>query len=404
MSGFGAAADDRLVRRARITIAAVTAGAVAVVVAGVALLAVLLTVREQRIDAERIVREAAVSAEDVADPPMGVALLRYRPGRAVEASPRAPAELLALDGAQLTAGLSEVTVDRDHSYKIYTDDRSGERMVAALDLRYRARESTQLLSGLVPAGLVGIAAAALVGWLVARRAVRPLGAALALQRRFVADASHELRTPLTILQTRAQLMRRRADDPILRDDLDHLVDDTRALTEIVNDLLLSAELEYRAAARELVNLSDVASAAVDSFAATAQRAEIRLSAVSDGDTRVAGVPAALRRAVSALVDNALAHTQAGGTITVLASRRESTVELAVIDDGEGLDPGQAAELTQRFARGADAPGHGRRFGLGLALVREVVHAHGGTLALDGRPGEGATATITLPAASPQPSG
>jgi signal transduction histidine kinase len=95
----------------------------------------------------------------------------------------------------------------------------------------------------------------------------------------------------------------------------------------------------------------------------------------------------------------LAHNHPGGTVTITVARDGDRIELAVVDDGTGLDPSQATELTQRFARGSGAPGHGRRFGLGLALVGEVVHAHGGTLALDGRPGEGATATITLPAAT-----
>jgi signal transduction histidine kinase len=218
----------------------------------------------------------------------------------------------------------------------------------------------------------------------------------------VADASHELRTPLTILHTRAQLLRRRADaDPVLRDSLDHLIADTRALTEIVNDLLLSAELQHRPAAKVAVNLGDLARTVAGSFAPTAEQAQVHLAAVvsGDADTTVAGVPAALRRAVSALVDNALAHNHPGGTVTITVARDGDRIELAVVDDGTGLDPSQATELTQRFARGSGAPGHGRRFGLGLALVGEVVHAHGGTLALDGRPGEGATATITLPAAT-----
>jgi signal transduction histidine kinase len=397
----GTAEDTRLVRRATLTIAVLTAIAVAVVVTAVALLAMLLTVREQRVDAERIVNDAATFAEDVTDPPPGVILLLHASGAGTEASAGAPPAVAALDVGRLAPGPSQVTLGR-HEYQLFTSDHGGKRVIAALDLRYRARESEQLLGSLLPASVVGIAAAAVIGWLVARRAVQPLGAALALQRRFVADASHELRTPLTILHTRAQLLRRRAGtDPMLGGGLDRLIDDTRALTEIVNDLLLSAEMEHRPAAREPVDLTGLAHAVTESFAHTAERADVSLTAVvhGDGDTTVAGVPAALRRAISALVDNALGHNHPGGTITVTIARRDRNVELAVVDDGEGLDPSQASELTKRFARGPDAPGHGRRFGLGLALVREVVHAHGGTLSLDGRPGEGATATITIPGAS-----
>jgi signal transduction histidine kinase len=391
--------DDRLVRRATVTIAALTAGAVAVVVAAVVLLSVVLTIREQRVDAERIVRNAATTAEDVSDPPPNVILLLHRSGGAGnEVSAGAPPALASLDVQQLSVGLSQVRLG--HDYRLYVSDRDGTRVVAALDLRYRAGEAQRLLGSLLPAGLVGIVAATIVGWLVARRAVRPLGEALAVQRRFVADASHELRTPLTILHTRAQLLQRRASgDPDLRENLERLTDDTRALTEIVSDLLLSAEMQHRPAAREPVNLATVARDVTDSFAAIAGQANVSLTTVAegDGDPTVAGVPAALRRAISALIDNALGHTQPGGVISVNVARVRTSVRLEVIDNGEGIDPSRVEELTKRFARGADAPGHGRRFGLGLALVREVVDAHGGSLTVTGNPGAGATATITIPA-------
>src|SRR6478736_4744582 len=71
-------------------------------------------------------------------------------------------------------------------------------------------DSRDLLEAMIIAGLAGIALAGLVGWLSARSAIRPLGEALALQRRFVQDASHELRTPLAILDTRIQLAQRDA--------------------------------------------------------------------------------------------------------------------------------------------------------------------------------------------------
>jgi signal transduction histidine kinase len=386
-----------MTRRATITIALVTAISAAVIVAAVALLAVGLTIREQRTDAERIVRTAATTADDIEDPPAGVTLVRQS-GSMVRASPGAPAELAALRPDTLSPGASLIELGRDRTYQIYVSDRGGVRTVAALDLRYRGTELDRLADALVPAGLLGIAASALAGWFVARRAVRPLGEALSLQRRFVADASHELRTPLTILQTRAQLLRRRSG-PQLQAGLEQLVDDARVLAEIMNDLLLSAELAHRPAAREPVDLSAVAGDVVGSFAESAERADVdlRLEAAPTDVFGVDGSPAPLRRAISALVDNALGHTPAGGRITVRVRRENEAIVLEVEDTGSGLDPAVAAELVKRFARSADAPGQGRRFGLGLALVQEIVQSHGGTLSLTGALGKGAIATITLPA-------
>nr|WP_281386633.1 HAMP domain-containing sensor histidine kinase [Jiangella mangrovi] len=245
--------------------------------------------------------------------------------------------------------------------------------------------------------------------MVARRAVRPLGDALASQRRFVAEAGHELRTPLAILHTRAQLLQRRpSTDDDQRQEIDQLVDDARVLTDIVNDMLLSAEMQFRPEARQPVDLARVATQVKDSFAATADEAGVDLvvDSVPTDSHVVAGVPSALRRAVAALVDNAMDHVGRGGTITLGLSGSDAsggsggTVCIAVIDDGDGLDPQLAAELTQRFHRGPGANGNGQhpRLGLGLALVDEIVHAHDGTMVIDGRPGDGATVSLTFPAA------
>jgi signal transduction histidine kinase len=412
-SGVAVRSDARLVRRAAVVIAVQTGAAVAVVVTAVALLVLVLTVREQRADALRIVRTAALSADDVSDPPSGVSLLLRAPDGRLKASARTPTGLRSLDLAQLPTGASELEVagggdgdgdrpggggaDERHAYEVYVVDRDGQRVVAALDSRYRSSETDRLVTSLVVAGAVGIAAAVLVGWLIGTRAVRPLGTALALQRRFVADASHELRTPLTVLHTRAQLLARRAEvDPRTREELGHLVDDARALADIASDLLLSAEMQHRPERREPVDLVELGRQVVGSFAAAAEQAGTAL--VLDAPLEpvvVSGVPVALRRAINALVDNALSHTDRGDTVTVGVARRDTDADLAVIDTGEGFDPAEASALTERFARGARSTDR-HRFGLGLALVREIVQAHDGTLTLDGRPGAGATATITLP--------
>jgi two-component system OmpR family sensor kinase len=254
---------------------------------------------------------------------------------------------------------------------------------------------------LLIAGIVGIVIAGLVGFFSARRAVAPLGEALALQRRFVADAGHELRTPLTVLYTRAQLLARRMgpDDPA-RATVEQLLADSRVLGEIVDEMLESAALAADASRGEPLDPAALSAEVVASMGVLATAAGVTLTGESVGTAQVRGSRSALRRALTALADNALAHTPAGGHVVIETVARGHRVLISVTDDGEGLAGDDADRLTERFARGLGSGGGvggARRFGLGLSLVREVATAHGGTLTLAGAPGAGVRATIDLPA-------
>ena len=397
--GRSGAPERALVRRVALVIAAQTAAAVTVILLLVGITVYVVEARTLHRATERAVRTAAQGTSSVEDAPPGVVLLRLGAGGGRSASPGAPREFGSLDLAALPLGLAERDVGT-RRYEIFTVSAGGTRLSAALDMRRRSEETDRLLGALTFAGLVGVAGAATVGAAVGRRAVRPAVLALSLQRRFVADASHELRTPLTVVHTRAQLLRARLRGlhPDLAAETDQLVADTRALGEVVEDLLLSAELTARPAAGTVVDFGALVQSVVASLHAIADQRGISLVAdIPDVPVNVRGVPAALRRALGSLVDNALGHVADGGHIRVRAERIGALVRLTVADDGEGLDPAHVQDLLSRFARGS-ASGEGRRFGLGLALVQEVVTAHRGRLELTGAPGRGATVTVELPAA------
>jgi signal transduction histidine kinase len=109
-------------------------------------------------------------------------------------------------------------------------------------------------------------------------------------------------------------------------------------------------------------------------------------------------PPALRRALNALVDNAIEHTPAGGTVTITVRSAGHDVLLAVSDTGSGFSPDQAAELFTRFHSGGQRSGR-RRYGLGLALVNDIADRYGGRLEASSEPGRGATFTLVLPRAT-----
>jgi two-component system OmpR family sensor kinase len=260
-------------------------------------------------------------------------------------------------------------------------------------------ESNDMLEAMVVAGIMGVLAAGGIGWLSARSAIRPLGKALELQRRFVQDASHELRTPLTILDARVQLAELKVEPGSdAAGLLGQIRLDTAALTATVQELLLAATAEADEAAEPL----DV-SAAIDGTTAgladLAASRGITLLTRHDGAARVRIHANSLHRAVLGLVDNALNHTPEGGTITVTTALRGRKIVITVADTGSGITGIDPARVFDRFAHSSTPAIGGRRsYGLGLALVREIAAAAGGTIGVAATGPGGTTMELTFPAA------
>ncbi len=411
--------DRRLVSRTWRRIAVQTAAVFTVGIVTLGGLSALLVVQVQRAVTNHQMQQAITSNGDDL-PPAGAWVYRYdretgearldEPShdgdRSGPVSPGRPATALDLAGLRaVAAGAADRTVEvqrGDREYLVRTGRHDGEAIQVAMDLTYQERERHQLYASLASASALGLVLSVLVGALIARRAIAPLGLALSRQRRFVADASHELRTPLTQLHTRAQLLDRQlrggADPTELADDTRQLVRNTRELGELVEDLLLTAQ-QRAEPPRTPVDLAVTAADAVAAESARAADRGVEITLSDDGaQYLVLGNAPALRRVLTSLLDNALGHTPSGGRVEVSLRRlsRSGDVVVAVADTGVGFDPADAERMFERFARGSH--GAGRRFGLGLALVREVVDAHGGTVSATGEPGRGATFSVQLPAA------
>ncbi|RFA07602.1 hypothetical protein B7R21_15585 [Subtercola boreus] len=300
----------------------------------------------------------------------------------------------------------------------------GDRVVqVAVNLSEGSEELARLAEALIIASLIALAVAALLSYLMARRAIRPLADALTLQRQFVADASHELRTPLTILSTRAQLLQRRERSdlpPDVSTAVDDMVRDSRALTGILDDLLIAADTRSDVPLTA-VDLNESADAAIATLRDEAERRGITLARTgSTGSVMVNGATAALLRLHIALLTNALDHARSSVRVDISGERDVAVIR--VIDDGPGFDPAIADRAFDRFAgtrRVSDsaagaAPGNAH-YGLGLALVAEIARRHGGSVGIGTAPSPaaessdsatepaepaGATVIVRIPLASP----
>ncbi|MBI5339776.1 MAG: HAMP domain-containing histidine kinase [Mycolicibacterium rufum] len=390
------------------------AGRIAALQASLALTAVLLLVGaviflvDGQVQKQQIADQLTSvvgTADDVTDPPPGMQLvLRDLAGETSASTDGLPtAELLGRE-----PGFSDIRIG-DESYRVLVADRPEGRVVALLALESYEASRNRLLLALGAAELAGILASVGVVVLLTRRSLRPLTEALALQRRFVADASHELRAPLTVLHTRIQLLARRFDDGDAhraKEQIEALAADTRVLGEVIEDLLASASMASKGVPRDRVDVADLAEDVRASMSEHAASAGVTLAVNRDADAATAfvvlGSAAALRRALTSLVDNALAHEHAGGSIEICLRRRGTNVVIDVRDDGVGVDPDAMEGLFARFSHGHahTATGGRERYGIGLALVREIAVAHHGDISVAQTPGGGATFTLTLAAAPP----
>jgi signal transduction histidine kinase len=219
----------------------------------------------------------------------------------------------------------------------------------------------------------------------------------ARQRQFVADAAHELRSPLAALRTQLEVAVRRRGPAEIGPAGTDLLADTVRLSRLVDDLLALARLDASPhLAHQPVDLDDLL---LDEARRARSRGGVRIDTMGISAGRVLGDPQALGRVTRNLVDNAVRH--ASISVSLGLQMHGGTVTLTVADDGPGIASTDRDRVFQRFTRLDDARGRDTGgAGLGLAIVRDVVTAHGGHVSVaDNNPG--ALFTVRLPAAQDQ---
>ena len=217
-------------------------------------------------------------------------------------------------------------------------------------------------------------------------------------RRFISDASHELRTPIAAVSAYAELFDRGARDrpADLERSMTGIQRETRRMGLLVGDLLLLARLDQgRPLESGPVDLSALAAEAVD--AAHAMEPARPLALESPAAVTVTGDAERLRQVVDNLLANVRAHTPPEAAATVRVRHEGAGAVLEIEDRGPGLAAERAAHVFERFYRGdpSRSRDHGGA-GLGLAIVAAIVHAHGGSVGVESRPGAGTTFRVTLP--------
>lgn len=225
-----------------------------------------------------------------------------------------------------------------------------------------------------------------------------LDGAFERERRFTSDASHELRTPVTgiMLQSEAAM----ADDVSEGERMNALREingKSRHMSLLIQRLLALARLDARRAPEDVqpVDMAELGAVVCDSMEERAQARGMQISAEGSAGAIVRGDQTMLTQAALNLAENAVNYGCENGKIRIEVSCAGGECRFSVTDDGPGIEPEAMRHLFERFYQ-ADASRHGGGFGLGLPLVKRIAELHGGRVEVESAPGRGSCFAMVLP--------
>lgn len=222
--------------------------------------------------------------------------------------------------------------------------------------------------------------------------------AFARQKRFTANAAHELKTPLAVLKTGIQVLAADSDATLedYQEQANHALTSVNRLAGIVDDLLLLASAGASAPAQEEVLLDPLFDAIQSEFLPLLERRGMHCT-IRCGDLFVAGNAALLYRAFTNLIENACKYGKQGGQIVIEAASTKDGVVITIADDGPGIDAAHLPYLFDAFYRVDKSRSRAMGgSGLGLSLVKTIIEAHGGSVAVQSDGISGTCFTVMLP--------
>lgn len=273
-------------------------------------------------------------------------------------------------------------------------------------------QNALIVRTIVLASLAGLIGAALVTLFVTRRAMSPIRAAFEAERRFVASASHELKTPVSIVHASAEILQR---EDLIKPDGRYLVSDIVSESDrmglLVGDMLAlaSAQAGQISVSLAVVDIRPFVEVAVGRVQAVARQKSVRVvvgqesaGAVRDASPLlVLADRERLLQLLTIFIDNAIDHSPANGTVTVVARATEEAnrtgrrVVVEVLDQGPGVPVAERERIFEPFARTAGERRTTGTTGLGLAIARILAARQDATIAVTDAPGGGACFSVSF---------
>ncbi len=238
-----------------------------------------------------------------------------------------------------------------------------------------------LLNEILIFGILGLMLFLVASIWMSRWLVSPLQTAFAKQKRFISDASHEMKTPVAVISANADALQREIGD---NKWLGYIQDETQMMNKLINDLLQLAAIESGEGIdlHTRINFSEVVLGSVLPFESITYEKQIQLSMQIENGIYVTGDGTKLGQLTAILIDNAINHTEANGTILVTLKQVLDKSVLTISNTGKEIPIQERKLIFERFYRSNKARNRGNgNYGLGLAIAKSIVEGHGGRISV-----------------------
>jgi signal transduction histidine kinase len=218
------------------------------------------------------------------------------------------------------------------------------------------------------------------------------------------NVAHDLRTPLTRLRGSAEVAMQAAVDPVAREALSDCVEESDRVLTMLTALMSITEAEAGVMHLNLekTSLSEVLLKTIELYELVAEEKKIAVAKDFQGPCEAVVDPIRMRQVFANLLDNALKYTPAEGRVKISCAEETNRIVVQIEDSGMGIPPAEQPRIWERLYRG-DKSRSQRGLGLGLSLVKAIVEAHYGKVAVESEPGRGSKFTVWLPKTTPVPS-
>lgn len=242
-----------------------------------------------------------------------------------------------------------------------------------------------LLVALLYSNLAILVLGGLGSYFLARRSLQPLEASHEAITRFTSDASHELRTPLAVMKSELEVALR--DTSLTKAEMKELLnsnlEEVNRLTELSQTLLQLSRQEYASVEMKRIDLTTIVRRAIKALGAPTKRLAVDIAE----KTTVRANESSLTELIMILLDNALRYSPEDSTVTIKASKRAQSIQLAISNTGKGIAAADLPYVFDRFYRGDKSRTGGQKtgYGLGLSLAKKIADIHDAAIDITSKP-------------------